>query len=390
MARLISRLGAGLALVCLATALRADEPPALLTQQQIDDGWIALFDGHSLFGWQAHSEANFRVEDGTIVVDDGPKGLLCTTTRFQDYELHLEFRAAAGTNSGVFLRTPGKPTNPSSDCYELNIAPADNPFPTGSLVGRKQATGFVRDGQWQTFDVVVDGAKVRVQVDGKQALEYLDPAPLSGGFIGLQKNEGKVEFRNVRLRPLGGKPIFNGKDLAGWKTYPEMQSKFQVDKPGELHVLDGRGQLETSELYGDFVFQMECISHAPSLNSGIFFRCIPGETMNGYESQIHNGFKDGDRTQPVDCGTGGIYRRKNARRVVADDLKWFAMTLIADGPHFSIWVNGYQVTDWTDERKPDDNPRRGLRTAPGSIMIQGHDPTTDLSFRKLRIQTLGK
>ncbi|MBT5599078.1 MAG: DUF1080 domain-containing protein, partial [Planctomycetaceae bacterium] len=44
--------------------------------------------------------------------------------------------------------------------------------------------------------------------------------------------------------------------------------------------------------------------------------------------------------------------------------------------------------DWTDTRKSNENPRRGLRTAAGSIMIQGHDPTTNLSFRNLRISEL--
>ena len=83
--------------------------------------------------------------------------------------------------------------------------------------------------------------------------------------------------------------------------------------------------------------------------------------MAGYESQIHNGFLEGDRTRPVDCGTGGIFRRQNARRVVADDFAWFRKTIIADGPHMAVWVNGFQVTDWTDKRPPDPNPRRGLR-----------------------------
>jgi hypothetical protein len=46
------------------------------------------------------------------------------------------------------------------------------------------------------------------------------------------------------------------------------------------------------------------------------------------------------------------------------------------------------VSDWTDSRKPDENPRKGLRLEAGSIIIQGHVPTTDLSFRKLRIAEL--
>ena len=94
--------------------------------------------------------------------------------------------------------------------------------------------------------------------------------------------------------------------------------------------------------------------------------------------------------QPEDCGTGGIFRRQDARRVVADDEAWFHKTIIADGPHMAVWVNGYQVSDWTDDREPDPNPRRGLRTESGTIQIQGHDPTTNLSFRNLQIAEMAE
>jgi hypothetical protein len=50
-----------------------------------------------------------------------------------------------------------------------------------------------------------------------------------------------------------------------------------------------------------------------------------------------------------------------------------------------VWVNGYHVVDWEDTREPDENPRRGLRLEAGHISLQGHDPTTDLSFRNMRI-----
>jgi hypothetical protein len=218
-------------------------------------------------------------------------------------------------------------------------------------------------------------------------LRYEDPRPLSRGFIGLQLNEGEVAFRNIHLKPLELKSMFNGKDLKGWKTYPEMDGEFTVED-AVLRVRNGRGQLESNESYGDFVMQLACRTHAKELNSGVFFRCIPGQRMNGYESQIHNGFLGGDRTKPKDFGTGGVFRRAKARMVVADDNQWFYKTLIADGPHIAVWVNGYQVTDWVDDRAPHPNPREGLRLAPGTIMLQAHDPTTDLSFRDLRIRGL--
>jgi hypothetical protein len=360
-----------------------EEPPKLLTQQEIDEGWIALFDGQTLFGWKAHSKADWRVEDGAIVVSSGEPGLLCTTSPFADYELKVEFKAEPTTNSGVFLRTPpvAEKDDVKTRCYELNIAPADNPFPTGSFVQRQKATEECQDDGWRSFHVVLEGDHATVEYNGRQVLDYHDPAPVGRGFIGLQLNTGRVAFRNIKLKPLGLKKLLTPNELSGWK--PGGESKFAVDAEGVLSVRAGKGQLESENSYGDFTVQLECKTNAANLNSGLFFRCIPGEAMNGYESQIHNGFKGGDRTKPVDCGTGGIFRRVDARRVMADDGQWFAKTLVAAGPHVAVWVNGYQVTDWSDTRKPDKNPRYGLRLEAGTLQIQGHDPTTDISFRNI-------
>jgi len=362
-----------------------DPLPGGLTAEDVAAGWVALFDGATLFGWQPTSKADWQVKEGVIEVSSGEPGLLCTTTQFADYELRLDFRFAKGTNSGVFLHTPLKPTDPAQDCYELNIAEPDvSPFPTGSFVKRKKADFVAGPDTWHSFEVTVAGARQVVKLDGETVLEYDDSAPLARGYIGLQLNQGAVAFRNIRLRPLSLKAIYNGTDLEGWKQPAKTESKFTVEAEGNLHVAGGRGYLESAGQYADFALQFDCRTNAPSLNSGIFFRCIPEQEMLGYECQIHNGIRAGDRTKPVDCGTGGIFRRQDARRVVADDQTWFHTTVMTDGPHVSVWVNGYQVTDWTDTRAPDENPRKGLRTSAGSLMIQGHDPTTDIDFRRLQ------
>lgn len=373
-------------LVVFGLTLAQAAEPNQLTSKELADGWLLLFDGETTYGWKAESKANWTVKDGTIQVSEGEPGLLRTTSQFADYELLVDFKAAKGTNSGVFLRTAPviAKEGVTTQCYELNIAPQDNPFPTGGFVGRQKGKEVTESDAWQTFHVVAEGAKFTVKLNGEEVLSYTDPKPLGRGFIGLQLNSGAVAFRNIKLKPLGLASLFNGKDLTGWKTYPDMASKFTVNDKGELNVKNGKGQLESVGEFGDFVLQLECISHKPALNSGIFFRSIPGQQMNGYECQIQNGMKDGDRNKPQDCGTGGFYRRSDARRIVANDLEWFHLTLIASGPHMASWVNGIQVSDWTDTRKPHENPRSGLRVEKGTLMIQGHDPTTDLSFRNLR------
>ena len=176
--------------------------PELLPEAELADGWISLFDGQTLFGWHADSDANWRVEEGSIVVDQGTKGLLHTTTRFADYVLKLEFRSAPGTNSGVFLHTPPTIEDVSQDVYELNIADADNPFPTGSLVQRKKVEGTFDSQDWQAYEITVNGDQITVDLDGQRVMDYQDPRPLRRGTIALQLNEGKVEFRNIKLKPL--------------------------------------------------------------------------------------------------------------------------------------------------------------------------------------------
>jgi hypothetical protein len=397
-ARFLSLFVVALAVpVCLQAAegeASASAGRNLLTSEEISAGWIKLFDGATMFGWKANNDVNWRITDGVIHADKGEPGLLVTTTEFADYELRCDFRLEKGGNSGIFLRTSFQPADPTKDCYELNMCDTHPAFGTASLVGvAKPASPVVgEDGNWHSFHVTLLGNRIDVQLDGKEVLSYTDtrPGALYRGFIGLQKNAGKVEFRNVYLRPLSTKSLFNGTDLAGWRVVPGGVSEFKpVD--GAIHVKNGRGFLETEGTWGDFILQAEIRSNGKLLNSGIFFRAMPGtakEPSNGYEAQVHNGYKDGDRTKPLDFGTGAIYRRIPARKVVSDDFEWFTMTVAAVGPHFSLWVNGEPVTDWTDTRKPSENPREGLRTKAGHFSLQGHDPTTDLSFRNLRAAEL--
>jgi hypothetical protein len=391
------RLLVGLGLAALivpavwgSAAVAAEAGPNTLTPEEIAEGWLLLFDGQTLFGWKPNSQADWKAADGAISVSGSEKGLLLTTSQFGNYVLKVDFRCPQETNSGVFCRTAATPTDPAADCYEVNIAPAGTPFPTGSIAGRKKAAPQHAGADWRTFEITADGGRIAVKLGGRNVCDYTDPRPLGRGHIGLQLNAGKVEFRNVKLKPLGLAAMLNGKDLAGWKTYPELKTKAAVTPEGWLSLKDGRGQVESAGRYADFTMQLEVLVNSQGGNSGVFFRSIPGDVMNGYECQIQNGFLEGDRTKPKDCGTGGIFRRQNARRVVPDDFAWFPMTIHADGPHMAVWVGGLQVTDWTDARKPDPNPRKGLRLAAGTIQLQGHDPTTDLSFRNLRIAEMPK
>ncbi|MFO0805854.1 MAG: DUF1080 domain-containing protein [Gemmataceae bacterium] len=361
----MSRFACSLAFLLATILPAAAENPAPLTAKEIAEGWILLFDGETNYGWKIDGDST--VKNGTLVLGGTRKTVATPTTQFfaGDFKMetdgvaNLHFTEKGGESEFGFTNQPtvldlkvriGKEGSDSMSKVEIG---ADN-------VVRKQS---------------------ELASDGPASISIVVPA-------------GKpFTIKSMKFKPHGSKPLFNGKDLTGWKINQadpkRLSSKFEVTKDGELSLKNGPGDLHTEKQFDDFVLQLECKTLGKALNSGVFFRCVPDQYQNGYEAQIQNAWI-GDRTKPLDYGTGAIYRRIAARKVVADDNEWFTLTLAAQGPHFSTWVNGYQTVDWTDERKANDNPRQGLRLAKGHLSIQGHDPTTDLLFRNIRLAELPK
>jgi hypothetical protein len=359
-----------------------------LTPAEIAEGWILLFDSESTFGWAARGDAKWTVTDGEITTQPGSgAGMLATTTEFADFELQADFWIDAEANSGVFLRAPTAGDITALNAYEVNIYDAHATWPTGSINEVGRAQGSPKSvGKWNTYQLTARGEQMSVQLNGATVLEAKDSRH-ARGVIALQQynGQGTIKFRNLKLRPLELTSIFNGKDLTGWREIPGRKSVYSVTPEGYLNVKDGNGDLQTEAAYGDFIFQLDIISNGQHLNSGVFFRAEPGQFWSGYESQIRNQWQGDDRTKPVDFGTGGIYNRQPARRVVSSDHEWFTKTIVAHGPHLAVWIDGIQVSDFTDTRPPHASARQGYRAAPGVVSLQGHDPTTDLSFRNLRI-----
>lgn len=372
---------------------------ATLDETALKEGWINLFDGQSLFGWSIVGKANWRVEEGIIKVDRGEKSFLCTNLKLADCELSVDFKADAKTNSGVFLRAQPSPEDVTMDCIELNIAPPDNPFPTGSLVKRQKLEpadlekqlGKFDPTQWHTYRIRMNGDKIAIALDGKKVLEYVDDSRLRHGHISLQHNEGHVEFKNVRLRPLDDATAL--KLDASWESDWDKSIKegaelgVEVTNTG-LKLTGGLGQLQSKSDWGDFILQATYQLAKPEVNSGIFFRCVRDSMLDGYECQLNHAIANDDPLQPADGGAGGIFRRAPARIVIGDGSKPTYVTLIAHGPQLMTWVNGIQVVDFVDTRPADDNPRKGLRTAAGPISLQGHDPTTDAIFQSIRVSAI--
>jgi hypothetical protein len=335
-----------------------------LSPQEIQAGWLLLFDGETTFGWQ--SEGDVVVNGGRLIVGGNKASHITSTTDWADGELHAQYQLI-GTSPQLQLGNVGIPLAGDAaldGVYSLQV----------TLTGGKPTAWRITDPKMQ-------------QRTGSLA----SPEQATAVRVSFSVAENhQLVLHSVKFRPTGLKPIFNGKNLDGWKEIPGKKSKFTVTDKGELNIQNGPGDIQTVGQWDDFVLQLEIFSHGKHLNSGVFFRCVPGEFWSGYEAQVRNQWKGEDRSQPVDFGTGGLYNLQAARRVVSDDNEWFTVTVVARGRHIAIWVNGYQTVDFTDARPPSDNARKGAKLTPGPISLQGHDPTTNLSFRNIRLAELPK
>ncbi len=180
-------------------------PAPAVTPAELADGWISLFDGKTLYGWQANSDVNWSVGEGAIRADRGKAGLLLTTFEIAEFDFRCEYFLQKGGNSGIFLRTPFSPKDPRRDCYELNLCDSHPAFPTGSIVGHQKANGTFRgEGEWMLMEVHVEGPRIRARLNGTSVIDFTDSSPsaLRIGHIGLQMNGGAVAFRKIALRRL--------------------------------------------------------------------------------------------------------------------------------------------------------------------------------------------
>jgi enamine deaminase RidA (YjgF/YER057c/UK114 family) len=209
----------------------------------------------------------------------------------------------------------------------------------------------------------------------------------------IRLKEG-ASIRELAVRPLGLASILPTDGLAGWQQISHPRPRPGIAPiwhvaDGALRVSGGPGALEyRTPIFGDMVLQVRARTRSRYSNSGVFFRSQPGAYLLGYEAQIYNRCENDNPDEPSLYATGAIDDRQNAWRLVSRDFQPFTLTVIARGPHLATWVNGRQVTDWTDRRPPHENPRSGRRVEPGTIQLQAHDAATDLEILGISVAPL--
>jgi hypothetical protein len=191
---------AGVVLVLLSACGGGDSAPTVS-----DDGWQILFDGSSLSQFDVLGDANWRIEDTSVVADESTAAsFLVSHQDFTDFELELEFWVNTEANSGIFLRCQDREAVADTSCYEVNIydTRSDQTYRTGGIVNLVAPAEFVyTGGQWNRYEITVNGNRLQVSLNGKDLVDVED-SQYASGPVALQYGSGVVKFRNVRIRPL--------------------------------------------------------------------------------------------------------------------------------------------------------------------------------------------
>src|ERR1700733_4185587 len=247
-----------------ATAIAAVMIAAASVSAQ--DGWINLFNGKDLDGWEEHSgKAKYTVEDGVLTgesVSGTGNSFLCTTQTFENFELEVEYKCDALLNSGVQIRSEvfpdartlnigGKEIKLAADRIhgyqcEIDMDAARGRmwsagiydearrgwlFPVDGEKGRQgmafseQGRAVSKNAEWNKLRIVANGPVIQTWLNGVPRAEICDNLT-PRGVIGLQvhgvgnatnKVGLKVSFRNLRLRELKSNTLTDQEKADGWK-----------------------------------------------------------------------------------------------------------------------------------------------------------------------------
>lgn len=218
-----------------------------LTQAEIDDSWVLLFDGKTTNGWRGYNKPAFPdtgwyVEDGTLhciesgLGEAGLGGDIIYDKKFKNFHLKLEWKIGKGGNSGIFyLAQEIEDWQIWKTAPEMQILDnerhldaqlgKDGNRKAGSLYDLIPAVPQNADTAlaWNAVEIMVYDGTVVHKMNGETVLEYhlwtddwnkliedskfpeINPdwgKVANEGYIGLQDHGHDVWFRNVKIKEL--------------------------------------------------------------------------------------------------------------------------------------------------------------------------------------------
>jgi hypothetical protein len=408
-----------------------------LHAQQDEPGFVSLFDGKTLDGWQlvGRKGPGYVVKDGVLVCPREGGGNLLTEKQYSNFKFRFEFKLTTNANNGVGIRAP---LEGDAAYLGMEIQVLDDQGPQwkdklrpnqyhGSIYNVLPAKGGALrpTGEWNQQEIMADGRRIRVilndQIILDENLNYVNDRAViqkhpglfrEAGHIGFLGHDAHVEFRNIRIQelaspekdntpPRGFMPLFNGNDLSGWKGLvadPVQRARMspaqlqaaqaKADERMRAHwkvaegvlVFDGKGDnLCTEQDYADFELLVDWKIEEKG-DSGIYLRGTP---------QVQIWDVADTKGNPKGLGSGGLFNNEKnpsgplrfADRPVG---QWNRFRILMAGEKVHVFLNGQLVVQNTTlenfwERNKPIYPS-------GAIELQNHG--NNLYFKNIYVREI--
>lgn len=265
--------------------------PLYSQDQQSDDGFVPLFNGKDLSGWQRvnTAESTWSVKDGLLICTGKPIGELRTTRMYQNFIMEIEWRHLKPRgNAGIFvwaddLTAKGVPFHRSIEVQVLENAYGNTKgytthgdiFPIHGakmkpINGRGGSRAFPTENrskpspQWNHYRIECRDGEISLAVNGKVVTKGKECFPRKG-YICLESEGGVVHYRNAKIKELPGSPLkpehvaikdrgfvclYNGIDLKNWKS----PTGDWTPNDWRLVHKGSKGTLTSNQEYGDTSF----------------------------------------------------------------------------------------------------------------------------------------
>ncbi len=198
------------ALLTLAPGLRAED---------VEPGFVALCDGKTFDGWKSSIDHpdTWKIEDGAFVTRGQTAHLFYVgnLAPFTNFDLKVDVMTDPGANGGIYFHTKYQEKGFPKYGFECQVDNTHSDWKkTGSLYDVVNiAKSLAQDNKWWTEEVIVQGRKITVKIDGQILLEYTEPPgaqpgdytrKLASGTFALQAHDPKsvVRYKNIRVKKL--------------------------------------------------------------------------------------------------------------------------------------------------------------------------------------------
>jgi hypothetical protein len=222
-----------MAILLCAVASMARATDNTLSEQEKQDGWRLLYDGHTFAGWKTNTlePSKTPIEEGSLNPHHAGGYMLIHEEPWENFRLALDFKLSKGCNSGIFIRTfpltprPGKDVGFNGLEVALDDTTTAGYTDTGAIYDLvKPSRNAMRPiGQWNHIEITCDKSVIEVVLNGEKVTRMdMDQFTEANrrpdgsshkfdiaykehprrGYIGLQDHGSPCWFKNIKLKKL--------------------------------------------------------------------------------------------------------------------------------------------------------------------------------------------